>query len=204
MNGSIKVLHVDDEPALLDQAKIFLEKEEEKLDVTTAQSPRKALELLEKEDFDVIVSDYQMPDMDGLEFLEEVREERESDIPFIIFTGKGREEVAMEALNLGADRYLQKGGDPKAQFGVLADAIMQEYGYFEKNRELERSEREKSKILDSTAELIVYQNEKHEVLWANQAASDSVDEEPEDLEGRKCYEIWHGREEPCEGCPVQR
>ncbi|MFW6064776.1 MAG: PAS domain S-box protein, partial [Candidatus Natronoplasma sp.] len=73
MNGSIKVLHVDDEPALLDQAKIFLEKEEVKLDLTPAQTPKKTLELLEKEDFDVIVSDYQMPDMDGLEFLEEVK-----------------------------------------------------------------------------------------------------------------------------------
>ncbi|MFP4052019.1 MAG: response regulator [Thermoplasmata archaeon] len=75
--GSIKVLHVDDETTLLDQAKIFLEKEEEKLDVTTVQMPKKALELLKKEDFDVIVSDYQMAGMDGLEFLEVVREERE-------------------------------------------------------------------------------------------------------------------------------
>ncbi|MFW6064970.1 MAG: response regulator [Candidatus Natronoplasma sp.] len=63
MNGSIKLLHVDDEPALLDQAKIFLEREEERLDVTTSQTPRKALELLEKQHFDVIVSDYQMPGM---------------------------------------------------------------------------------------------------------------------------------------------
>ncbi|MEF8836059.1 MAG: PAS domain S-box protein, partial [Candidatus Thermoplasmatota archaeon] len=103
--------------------------------LTTAQSPKKALELLEKEEFDVVVSDYQMPDMDGLEFLEEVREERESDIPFIIFTGKGREEVAMEALNLGADRYLQKGGDPKTQFGVLADAIKQETSHYKSEKE---------------------------------------------------------------------
>ncbi|MFW6196616.1 MAG: response regulator, partial [Thermoplasmatota archaeon] len=134
MNGSIRVLHVDDERAILDQAKIFLERGEKKLDVITALTPKKALELLKKENFDVIVSDYQMPDMDGLEFLKEVREKRESDIPFIIFTGKGREEVAMEALNLGADRYLQKGGDPKAQFGVLAQAIAQEARHYKTER----------------------------------------------------------------------
>ena len=91
MNGRIKVLHVDDELALLDQVKIFLEREKEKLDLTTVQTPKKALELLEKQDFDVIVSDYQMPDIDGLKFFEVVRDEKKSETPFIIFTGKGRE-----------------------------------------------------------------------------------------------------------------
>jgi DNA-binding NarL/FixJ family response regulator len=46
-------------------------------------------------------------------------------VPFIIFTGKGREEVVIEALNSGADFYIQKGGDPKAQFAELAHKIRQ-------------------------------------------------------------------------------
>lgn len=61
-----------------------------------------------------------MPEIDGLEFLEIIREEKGMDIPFIMFTGKGREDVAMDALNLGADRYIQKGGNPKSQYGLLA------------------------------------------------------------------------------------
>ncbi|MFP4001279.1 MAG: PAS domain S-box protein, partial [Thermoplasmata archaeon] len=203
MHDSIIVLHVDDEPAFLDQTEIFLEKEEEELDVTTVQSPTKGLELLDDRDFDVIVSDYQMPDMDGLELLRVVREERESKIPFIILTGKGREEVAMKALNLGADRYLQKGGDPKTLFCVLAQAIKQEYESFEKEKEPKISVREKSKIFDSTVEHVLYQNLDHDILWANKAAGDSIGEDPEDLIGRKCYEIWHDREEECKNCPVQ-
>ncbi|MFP4051036.1 MAG: PAS domain S-box protein [Thermoplasmata archaeon] len=154
MNGSIRVLHVDDEPALLDQTKIFLEREEEKLDVTTAQTSKKALELLEKQDFDVIVSDYKMPEMDGLEFLNKIRKERKSDIAFIIFTGKGREEVAMEALNLGADRYLQKGGDPKAQFGVLADAIMHEAMHY-KTEKMRKEKKKELKDLKDEYETIL-------------------------------------------------
>ncbi|MFW5898461.1 MAG: PAS domain S-box protein, partial [Candidatus Saliniplasma sp.] len=126
MEGSIKVLHVDDELDFLEVSKVFLQREEESLDVTTVQTPKRALELLEKEDFDVIVSDYQMPDMDGLELLEEIRNEKGIDIPFIMFTGKGREEVAIKSINLGANRYLQKGGEPKSQYGVLVDAIKQE------------------------------------------------------------------------------
>ena len=59
--------------------------------------------------YDAIISDYQIPDMDGIEFLKKVRSSGNS-IPFIIFTGKGREEVVIEALNAGADFYLQKGG----------------------------------------------------------------------------------------------
>ncbi|MEF8874870.1 MAG: PAS domain S-box protein [Candidatus Thermoplasmatota archaeon] len=123
----IKTLLVDDESSLLEQAEIFLEKIAEDIEVLTASSAERALKMMEEEDFDLIVSDYQMPDMDGLEFLEEIKEERGDEIPFIMFTGKGREKVAMNALNLGADRYLQKGGDPKAQYEVLVDAIKQEF-----------------------------------------------------------------------------
>ncbi|MFW5946596.1 MAG: PAS domain S-box protein, partial [Candidatus Natronoplasma sp.] len=142
MSKNIKVLLVDDDSSFVDQAKIFLKKEDDRLDFTTALSARKGLELLDENNFDVIVSDYQMPEMNGLEFLEVLREERENQIPFIIFTGKGREEVAMRALNLGADRYIQKGGDPKSQFNVLSNAIVQGYENWRSKKRLERSEKE--------------------------------------------------------------
>ncbi len=137
----LRVLYVDDELDVLEQAKIFLEKENESLKVDTAVSAKKGLKLLEEKDYDCVISDYQMPEMDGLEFLRVVREEWESDIPFIIFTGKGREEVAMEALNLGADRYLRKGGDPRSQYGVLAQAIDQEVEYWNAKQKLKSSEK---------------------------------------------------------------
>ncbi len=121
-----KVLFVDDESGFLEQGKIFLERANHKMNVIQAPSAKKALELVDNEDIDAIVSDYQMPEMDGIEFLEEIRKVKKSDIPFIILTGRGREEVAMDALNLGADRYLQKSGDLKTQFEILANAIVKE------------------------------------------------------------------------------
>ncbi len=119
----ISVLLVDDEPALLDITQIFLEKDG-KMTVTLSESAEDALALLRGVAFDIIISDYEMPTMNGIEFLKAVKA-RGLEIPFIIFTGRGREHVAIEALNLGASFYLQKGGDPKSQFAELRNMVMQ-------------------------------------------------------------------------------
>jgi PAS domain S-box-containing protein len=92
--------------------------------VHTARSAPEALILLKNTKFDVIVTDFEMPEMDGLVFLKILRAEGDR-IPIIIFTGKGREWVAMEALNNGADFYLIKGEDPKLQFTELRRMINQ-------------------------------------------------------------------------------
>jgi len=119
--AKINVLYVDDEPLLLDLTKTYLEQGGD-INVVTCDDSRKALLSALSTEYDVMVSDYQMPEMDGIELLKKVKEDR-SDLPFIIFTGRGREEVAINALNNGADFYLQKGGDPRSQFAELANVI---------------------------------------------------------------------------------
>jgi PAS domain S-box-containing protein len=115
------VLYVDDEPSLLEIGKLFLE-EGGQFIVDTITSAPAALALLNSKTYDAIISDYQMPEMDGIEFLKMVRTSG-SIIPFILFTGRGREEVVIEALNAGADFYLQKGGEPESQFVELAHNV---------------------------------------------------------------------------------
>jgi PAS domain S-box-containing protein len=117
----ISVLYVDDEQFLLEIAKVFLESQHE-FNVAIVPSAMEALERLSTVSYDLILSDYQMPDMDGICFLKEVRS-KFGNIPFILFTGKGREEVVIEAINNGADFYVQKGGDPRSQFAELAHKI---------------------------------------------------------------------------------
>ncbi|MFY9981145.1 MAG: PAS domain S-box protein [Methanoregula sp.] len=115
------ILYVDDEASLLEVGKLFLERSGQfPVDVIT--SAPAALELLKTGNYDAIVSDYQMPEMDGIAFLKKVRSSGNT-IPFILFTGRGREEIAIQALNQGADFYLQKGGEPVSQFTELEHQI---------------------------------------------------------------------------------
>ncbi|MFO7992399.1 MAG: response regulator, partial [Thermoplasmata archaeon] len=105
----MRVLLVDDEEMFLEQTKIFLERAETQLDICTAASPMTALKKLDEEEIDVVVSDYKMPGMDGLQLFRTIREKKIM-VPFIILTGKGTEKTAIEALNLGVNRYFRKTG----------------------------------------------------------------------------------------------
>jgi CheY-like chemotaxis protein len=94
----ISVLYIDDEPELLELGKTFLERSGN-FSITIAESGSTALDLLKTGDFEAIISDFQMPEMDGITLLRRIR--AISDIPFILFTGKGREEVVINAINNG-------------------------------------------------------------------------------------------------------
>ncbi|MGB7992393.1 response regulator, partial [Methanoregula sp.] len=119
----ISLLYVDDDPSLLDLCRIFLEREGD-ISVVTISSVNEALGRISTGQFDAIISDYQMPEIDGITFLRKIRQQH-PDMPFLLFTGRGREEVVIEAINSGADSYVQKGGDPRSQFKELSHRVRQ-------------------------------------------------------------------------------
>jgi len=102
----IRVLHVDDEKSQLEFTKMFLEELDGGVTVDSVRDPVEAIRLQGLNGYDVIVSDYRMVSMTGLELLQRVRES--SDVPFILYTGRGSEEVAESAFRAGADDYLKK------------------------------------------------------------------------------------------------
>lgn len=131
----IRILMVDDDPTILELSAIFLERAGD-IQVDGTESAADALKRLEGDGgpYHVIISDYAMPDMDGIAFLKAVRS-RKLEIPFILFTGKSREEVVIEALNSGADYYLQKDGRPTVLFVELSHQIRQAAERYRSRRE---------------------------------------------------------------------
>lgn len=133
------VLYTDDEADLLEIGKLFLETSGD-FTVETARSARDAFIILNDKPVDCIVSDYQKPVMDGIAFLKALRSGG-NQIPFILFTGRGREEVVIDAINNGADYYLQKGGEPTSQFTELSYKIRLAVGRKRTEKALAESER---------------------------------------------------------------
>jgi PAS domain S-box-containing protein len=117
----IRVLLIDDEPDLLVMVRLFLDQDGD-MEVTTAESAQAGLKFLSGSHFDAIVCDYEMPGTNGIELLKTLRGMNLA-IPIIIFTGKGNEAVVIEALNNGADFYLQKGSDPRQKMQQLQQMI---------------------------------------------------------------------------------
>ncbi|MBZ6495575.1 hybrid sensor histidine kinase/response regulator [Natrinema longum] len=121
MSARIHVLCVDDDPSVRDFLATALERTNDEFDVTTADSGRAGLAILDDVDIDCLISDYEMPGMNGLEFFEAVRD-RDPDVPFLLVTGADPGEIARKAIDAGVTDYLRK-GTATAQYTVLAHRI---------------------------------------------------------------------------------
>ncbi len=172
-----RILLVDDEPALLDVGKQFLEESGVFL-VTVTDNAEEALFLLREQQFDAIVSDYQMPRMDGISLLQYLRE-MDSSTPFIIFTGRGREEVVIDALNSGADFYIQKTGGSVALFAELRKKIEYAIGKKQAEDALWRSTEIFRTLVEQSNEGIIIVDFNARILFANPRASDIIESDPD-------------------------
>ena len=195
MADMIRVLYVDDEPSLLEMGKLFLEKTGN-FSLVTIDSASAALKLLAEEQFDAIISDYQMPDMDGIRFLIEVRTQF-GKIPFILFTGKGREEIVIQAINNGADFYLQKGGNPDAQFAELSHQILMIVARRAAEKSFRESENRYRSLVENMHDCVaVYRavddGRDFVVLEFNRAAENIEKLKREDVIGRNVTDIFPG------------
>lgn len=120
-DGQVSVLVVDDEESFLSLTETYLGRTD-RLDVRSTTDPETVLDCVENEEVDCLVSDYDMPEMDGIELLTEVRQ-LDSTVPFILYTGRGSEDVASEAISAGVTDYLQKGGSSDV-YELLSNRIL--------------------------------------------------------------------------------
>jgi PAS domain S-box-containing protein len=149
----IRILHVDDEPDFAVLTGTFLEREDDRFTVETATSADEGLENITDRPPDCVVSDYNMPGGDGLEFLQAVREEY-PDLPFILFTGKGSEEVASEALRTGATDYIQKRSGSE-QYELLANRIENAVEQYRSEERLHETQKEYTAVFENAQDALI-------------------------------------------------
>ncbi|WP_096392972.1 GAF domain-containing protein [Halorubrum trapanicum] len=133
-DGASRVLFVDDEPGAADLAATHVERLVDGIETVTRLSPDEALDVVREGRVDCVVSDFDMPGTDGLELLDAVRSVDPS-LPFVLFTGKGSEEIASEAISAGVTDYLQKGAG-RDRYEVLANSVANALGRRRAERDL--------------------------------------------------------------------
>src|SRR5215217_2517257 len=102
-----RILIVDDDPALLEALPENIRNRMGDIHVDTADSGRRALTLIAEVDYDAIVTDIKMPELDGLSLLEKVRQIR-PDTPTLLITGHGERDLTVRALRGGAYDFIEK------------------------------------------------------------------------------------------------
>ncbi|WP_418284962.1 PAS domain S-box protein [Halorubrum sp. DTA46] len=202
MTDQIRVLHVDDDPDLADLAASFLEREDDRIAVETATDATAGLSALDDREIDCVVSDHDMPGRNGIEFLRLVRE-RNPDLPFILYTGKGSEAVASDAISAGVTDYLQKGGGTE-QYEILANRIADAVEKRRFEREAERTRAHLQAITAHSMDGIVTIDASGTIRFANPAVERLFGYDPNDLVGKPLGRLMPERKRDAYGRGLER
>src|SRR3990170_1448045 len=187
--NKIRVLHVDDDAEFLAVAKQCLE-EDGRFQVDAAISAEEALEKLRSSVYDVVIADYLMPGKNGLEFLREVKRGGNG-IPFILFTSKGKEEIAIQALNSGVERYVDKAGNAGQVYEELKRSICAAV----KNRRAEKllveSENRLKLITENMQDVLLLTDGSLVCTHVSSSIKTVLGHEPSDVVGKSILEFVH-------------
>jgi len=179
--GDIRTLVVDDSEFFADMTAETLTQEHD-MEAVSVHSGSAAAELLADEEFDCVVSDYEMPEMDGLELLSTVRDEDPS-LPFILLTGRGDEETASKAIQAGVADYLLKLEVVEdKQYGRLANRI-------ESVVEQDRTRKKFESLVANSPDGIAHVTAKGVLLSANPSLAERLETTPEALSGQRLTDV---------------
>jgi len=182
MLNRIRVLHVDDDPEFAEMVATFLEREDDRFDISTATTADEGLTRLSTHEFDCVVSDYEMPGQSGIEFLETVREEYPA-LPFILYTGKGSEDIASDAISAGVTDYLHK-QTGTSQYAVLANRIENAVDTYRAQTELADREKRLNLFFEAFPMGVVEWDEEFNFVRLNDAAETILGYDEADLQGQ--------------------
>ena len=179
--GDIRTLVVDDSEFFADMTAETLTNEHD-IEAVSVHGGVAAMERLAEEEFDCVVSDYEMPDMDGLALLSEIRDE-DPTLPFILLTGRGDEETASRAIAAGVADYLLKLEVVEdKQYGRLANRI-------ESVVEQDRTSKKFQSLVENSPDGIAHVTEKGVVLSVNPAMADRLNRDREAIAGERLTDL---------------
>ena len=199
INSIIRILHIDDDEDFLKITKKMLEKKSGNLfQVYSITNPLNVDSLLKETHFDIILSDYAMPEMDGLSLFKNIRQY--SDIPFIVFTGIDREEITLQALNLGVNNYLLKSQIIITQFFYLIRIIKDIIKFHQTEILLEEISNHFEQIFNVSNPIRIIDNN-CDIIEVNNAYCSLFKVKKEYILGKKCFQIPYPKR--CQyKCPI--
>lgn len=194
-----RILHVDDNRDFLELFKLRFG---DLFDIVSLEDSTNALEKIENDRFDAVITDYDMPGMNGLELLSKIKK-RWDFLPVIFYTGQGNEQVARDAFINGASDYFSKEVRRLAHQEKFVNAVT---NAIEKRR-AKAKYRETSDLLEAVfnaiPDVIGIQDTDRTIIRYNHAGYQLVKKTAAQAHGKKCYELIN-REKPCISCATEK
>lgn len=139
-SNTLRVLVAEDEESFLRILTSVLESTG-RFTVFPCEEGGEAVAALKRSHFDIVILDYKMPDMSGLNVLQWIHEQK-LDMPVVMLTGAGSEDIAIEAMKLGAYDYIRKDSFDRNHFPVIVSAVHERY-LFKKDKEQRKARAQK-------------------------------------------------------------
>jgi two-component system, cell cycle sensor histidine kinase and response regulator CckA len=154
--------------------------------------------------YDLLLLDYRLTGLNALEVVKAVRQERRLDIPIVLVTGQGTEDVAVQALRLGVDDYLVKHEGYLQQLPAVLEKVQKQAELNASEAEFRRLNQEFNGLLDAIPDSLMLLDRDMKVLWSNRAGKEGTERNAQALEELGCPTLWTGCATSCGSCPVSR
>jgi PAS domain S-box-containing protein len=175
----LKIFYVDDEPCQLEFMEKFLKEIDPDIIIYTSSSQKEAIEKA-GEGYDCIISDYKMPGINGIELAYKIREF--SDVPFILYTGQGSEEIAELAFAAGIDDYVRK-ELYNNHYVTLYDRIKKVVENYKSEKELCLEEKKYIHLMNDLSEGIIILDDKNKITFLNKQMQKMLGNSKRNIEG---------------------